>query len=434
MKILNTIKKTVHRLTPRMIISVYHFLLVLSGAIFYRFPSSRLKVIGVTGTSGKSTVVELTAHILRTAGYKTASSSSIQFSLDDQSVRNELKMTMPGRWAMQRFLAQALEKGCQYVVLEITSEGISQHRHRFIDFDALVFTNISPEHIERHGSFEKYLQAKSLLFKGLKKSTKQNKATIINVDDKYTDHFLNFQADRKIGFGQKNNKKLSSGVYLESMELSPSGAQFSFDGNSVSWPLLGEFNVMNGLAAIAVACSQGIPCAKSAQALGQIKSIPGRMEVVVDNPFSVIVDYAHTPKALKSVYETARLGLKGKMILVLGGCGGGRDRWKRPVFGKIAEEFGDIIILTNEDPYEENPMTIIEQIRAGISSSFSGKCSIVLDRERAIKKAINLAQPQDVVIITGKGSESVICEANGRKTPWDDREVVRRLWGEIKGS
>ncbi len=434
MKILRFIKNIVRRITPKFLIGIYHFSLALSGACFYRFPSRRLKVIGVTGTSGKSTVVELIAHIFRTTGHKTASSSSIQFRLNDDIEFNNLKMTMPGRWAMQRFLAQAVKAKCQYAVLEVTSEGISQHRHRFIDFDALVFTNLSPEHIERHGSFEKYLQAKSKLFSGLSKSIKKDKVIIANIDDKYADHFLSFIADRKIGFGQKNRDKTKEGIYLDKITLSPFGSKFTFDNHEVSWPLLGEFNVLNGLAAVAATWSQGISREKSSQALKSVKIMPGRMEIVMDSPFSVIVDYAHTPKALKFVYETVKIGLKGRMILILGACGGGRDHWKRPVFGKIAEEYGDIIILTDEDPYDENPAAIIEQVRAGVSDNFKGKCSIVLDREKAIKKAMHIARPGDVIVITGKGSEPLMCLSGGRKIPWDDRAIVRRLWSEMKAS
>ncbi len=434
MKALGRFKKIIRRIVPQPIINSYHFLLVFSGAVRYRFPSRQLKVIGVTGTSGKSTVVELTAHILRSAGQRTASSSSIQFSLADRSWENRLKMTMPGRWALQRFLAQAVRDGCRYAVLEVTSEGISQHRHRFIDFDVLVFTNLSPEHIERHGGFENYRKAKGKLFAGLAGSSKENKTIIANIDDPQADYFLGFKANRKIGFGCQDKKKTDTGIYLKKVSLSPSGALFQFNGQEVKWPLLGDFNVLNGLAAASVAWSQGIEKKTIAQALGRVEAMPGRMEVVINHPFAVIVDYAHTPKSLKSVYETVKSGLRGKMILVLGSCGGGRDRWKRPIFGKIAGEYGDTIILTNEDPYDENPVAIIEQVHSGVPKDFSGHCSAVPDREKAIKKALCLACPGDAVVITGKGSESLMCLAGGRKIPWDDREVVRRLWAGMKDS
>ncbi len=429
MKTLSKIKKIIHRCAPKRIISFYHLILVFTGAVFYRFPSRKIKVIGVTGTSGKSTVVEFIAQILNSTGHKAASSSSIQFKIGKNIQRNELKMTMPGRWHIQRFLFKAVKEKCEYVILEVTSEGISQHRHRFIDFDTLVFTNLSPEHIERHGGFENYRKTKGLLFASLSKSNKKTKTIIANLDDEQADYFLSFKADQKIGFGKK--KQELPGIYLEEMALSPSGSSFVFNGQKIKWSLLGEFNILNGLAAIATVSAHGIDLQKAASALSNINSIPGRMELIMENPFAVIVDYAHTPKSLKEVYKTVREGLKGKMILVLGSCGGGRDLWKRPVFGKLAGEYGDIIILTNEDPYDENPASIIEQIDAGISKEFSGKRFLILDRAKAIKKALNLAQSGDVIVITGKGSESVICWANGNKTPWDDREMVKNLWSEI---
>lgn len=432
MEMLNKIKVFIWRLAPEKAVNAYHWLWSLGAAVFYGFPSRRLKVIGVTGTSGKSTVVELTTHIMKEAGYRVASSSSICFRLGDQKKENHLKMTMPGRGAMQKFLFQAVRTGCQYAVIEATSEGISQHRHKFIDFDALVFICLSPEHIERHGSFENYRRTKGRLFAQLAKSRKQDKTIIVNVDDRQADYFLSFRADRYLGFGRASREKTKEGVYLEDISLSPQGSRFSFNGQSVEWSLLGEFNVFNGLAAIAAAWSQSIPFDKSAQALRQIKGIPGRMEVAISEPFSVIVDYAHTPKALESVYRTVQQGLKGRLIAVLGACGGGRDKWKRPVFGKLAAEYGQVVILTNEDPYDEDPQQIIDQVKSGIPNDFSGDLSIIPDREKAIRKALQLAQPGDAVVVTGKGSETLMCWANGRKIPWDDREVVRRLWAELR--
>lgn len=429
MKTLSKVKKIIHQITPKWMISIYHRLFVFSGAVFYRFPSRKIKVIGVTGTSGKSTVVELIAQILSSTGHRVASSSSIQFRMGEKIRRNELKMTMPGRWTLQKFLFDAVKEKCEYVILEVTSEGISQHRHRFIDFDTLVFTNLSPEHIERHGGFENYRAAKGSLFASLSKSVKAVKTIVVNLDDEQADYFLSFKADRKIGFGKKRHKL--PGVYLKEMVLSPEGSSFSFNGQKVKWSLLGEFNILNGLAAIAAVSAHGIGFQEAAKVLNGVNIIPGRMEPVIKTPFIVIVDYAHTPKSLKEVYETVKRGLKGRMILVLGACGGGRDRWKRPVFGKLASEYGDIVILTNEDPYDENPASIIEQIDAGIPKEFSGKRFLILDRSKAIKKALNLAQPGDAVIITGKGSESVICQANNEKTPWDDRERVKHFWSEI---
>lgn len=432
MKTLNKIKSLIRDLTPDILVSFYHWLWSLGGAIRYGFPSRGLKVIGVTGTSGKSTVVELTAHILRENGYRVASASSIRFQIADRVEENRLKMTMPGRGAMQRFLYQAKQAECQYAVIEVTSEGISQHRHKFIDFDALVFTCLSPEHIERHGSFDNYRQTKGRLFAQLAKSRKKNRTIIANVNDPQAAYFLSFKSDRRIGFGRKSDQPVDQGVYLEEMSLSAKGGRFIFNGQLVEWPLWGEFNVFNGLAAAAAAWSQGVSLSKSAQALCQIKGISGRMETILSDPFHVIVDYAHTPKALEFVYQTVKQNIKGRLLVVLGACGGGRDKWKRPVFGQLAAKYAQIVILTNEDPYDEDPMQIIEQVQSGVPKDFSGLLLIIPDREAAIKKALQLIKPTDAVVITGKGSESLMCWQNGQKVPWDDRAVVRRELANLK--
>jgi UDP-N-acetylmuramoyl-L-alanyl-D-glutamate--2,6-diaminopimelate ligase len=432
MKTLNKIKSLIRSLTPKTLISFYHWLWSFGGAIRYHFPSRELKVIGVTGTSGKSTVVELTAHILREDGYRVASASSIRFQVADQVEENRLKMTMPGRGAMQRFLYQAKQAQCQYAVIEVTSEGISQHRHKFIDFDALVFTCLSPEHIERHGSFDNYRQTKGRLFAQLAKSRKNNRTIIANVNDPQAPYFLSFKSDRRIGFGRESNNSVDQGIYLEEMSLSAKGGRFVFNGQLVEWSLWGEFNVFNGLAAAATAWSQGVSLSKSAQILSCTKGIPGRMETVLDDPFRVIVDYAHTPKSLEFVYQTVEHNIEGRLLVVLGACGGGRDKWKRLVFGQLAAKYAQVVILTNEDPYDEDPMQIIEQVRSGIPKDFSGQLLIIADRRMAIQKALQLAKPKDAVVITGKGSENLMCWQNGQKIPWDDRAVVRKELASLK--
>jgi len=364
------------KLIPNFILSIYHYCLALSGALFYGFPSKRLVVIGVTGTSGKTTVAEMIYKILNKKN-KTALMSSISFRIGKEEEENKLKMTMPGRMKIQKFLRKAVRKSCKFAVLEVTSEGIKQHRHKFIDFDIAVFTNLSPEHIEAHGSFEKYKQAKLKLFKN-------TEVHIINIDDRYAKDFLDVPG-----------KKIT----------------YSFD--DIKLNILGRFNKYNALAAIKTAVYLGIDEKISRDILEDIKSVPGRMEIVSKKPL-VIVDYAHTPEALKNVYETLK---DKKLICVLGSCGGGRDKWKRPIMGKIAEAYCKKVIVTNEDPYDENPMDIINQV--------AGKKSLkILDRREAIKKAIDLAGSDDTVIITGKGSEPWMCVAKGERISWDDRKIV----------
>ncbi|MBZ9578686.1 UDP-N-acetylmuramoyl-L-alanyl-D-glutamate--2,6-diaminopimelate ligase [Patescibacteria group bacterium] len=417
--ILNVFRKFV----PSFLIDWYHFLLPALSAFLYRFPSKKMIVIGVTGTSGKSTVVNLTTKILTEAGYKVASLSSIKFKIGQKIWPNTLKMTMPGRLELQKFLRKALDANCQYVVLEVTSEGIKQHRHRFIDFDAAVFTNLTPEHIEAHGSFEKYRDAKGKLFNTL---NKKNSVSIINIDDSNTEYFLKFPVDRKYKYGFKEIITPNSRLSVSNCLSGSNGISFEVNNIKFNLCLLGEFNIYNSLAAICVGLSQGINVKTCRSALEKIRKIPGRMEIVVENPFKVFVDYAITPNALEKVYQVIQKSKvksqKSKVICVLGACGGGRDKWKRPVLGELAAKYCNQVIVTNEDPYDEDPMEIIEQIVKGTG----GKAKKILDRRKAIRKALKIAKPGDVVVITGKGCESWICIKNGKKIPWDDREVVRK--------
>jgi len=422
------IKNLIKKFIPSFLIDRYHLLLALLGASLYRFPSRSIKVIGVTGTNGKSTVVNLATKILETAGFKIASLSSIKFKIGKKEWPNTLRMTMPGRFQLQKFLREAVNSGCQYAILEVTSEGIKQYRHKFIDFNVAVFTNLAPEHIEAHGSFENYKRAKSKLFQETKG------IHIINLDDDNAEYFLQFPAEEKYLYTTKKvkTKKLNTKlIKAEKHKPSPRGLRFSVDDTEFNLKLLGDFNVYNALAAICVGLSQGISLKTCRQALEEIKGIPGRMEEVISEPFKVIVDYAFTPNALEKVYKTIQeirnKKQETKMICVLGSCGGGRDKWKRPILGKIAAKYCNEIIVTNEDPYDEDPLAIINQVAEGAH----GKAQKILDRREAIQRALKLADPEDVVIITGKGSEPSICVAGGKRIPWDDREVVREEFKKL---
>ena len=424
------------------------------GAFLYGFPSRKIKVIGVTGTSGKTTVIEMISKILEEAGHKTAVLSSTKFKIGKREEENKLKMTMPGRTKIQNFLNKAAKADCQYAILEVTSEGIKQYRHKFIDFKAAVFTNLSPEHIERHKGFENYKKAKGKLFETTKR------VHIINLDDRNADYFLNFPADETYCYGIDNElkiEKLKIGwklkienwkfIKADAKKISDKGIEFKIRNTKFHLSLLGDFNIYNALAAICVGLSQGIELEICKRALNKIKGVPGRMEVVVKGPFTVVVDYAHTPEALKKVYQTIRNFISqyggpnsnlrvpiSEMVCVLGACGGGRDKWKRPVMGEIAAKYCDKIIITNEDPYDEDPFQILSMVRSGISKSQFPNSNLyeILDRRKAIRKSLQLAGAKNVVIITGKGSEPWMCVKNGKKIPWDDRQIVKEEMKKIK--
>jgi UDP-N-acetylmuramoyl-L-alanyl-D-glutamate--2,6-diaminopimelate ligase len=387
-------------------------LLAFLGAVIYGFPSKKIEVIGVTGTNGKTTVVNMVAGVLEEKEYKVASLSSVKFKIAEKETPNMLKMTMPGRFKIQKFLKQAVLAGCQYAILEVSSEGVKQHRHRFIDFSVAVFTNLSPEHIESHGGFERYREAKGKFFKAVKK------IHIINIDDKNAEYFLQFPAEEKYFYTNKKENELFRG-------------KNTIKGQDINLKLqmIGEFNVYNALAAIAAGLSQGIDFETSKKALEKIKGIPGRVELVITNPFKIIVDYAVTPDALEGLYKTVEKEFSPKkLICVFGACGGGRDKWKRKELGKIADNYCQKIILTNEDPYDEDPQKIISQIAEGIK----GEHENIIDRREAIKKAIELADLGDVITVTGKGCEPQMALANGKKISWSDRKAIEEEFNKIK--
>ena len=407
-----TAKTIIKKFTPNFLLRFYHFCWAFLGAFLFGFPgyNKNMKIIGVTGTSGKSTTSDLITRILEEpfdsaqgrSNYKVASISTIRFKIGAKEWENKYKMTMPGRFVIQKFLKQAKNAGCKYFVLEVTSEGIRQFRHKFINFDTAVFTNLTAEHIESHGGFENYRNEKLKLFRATKN------IHVMNADDENAKYFLNIPARQKIKFSIIDAKK------------------YDFKLN-----LIGDFNVLNALAAISVAKAYGVDFETCKRALEKAKGIAGRMEVVSENP-KIIVDYAHTPEQLEAVYKSLTTNYSlptTNLICVLGSCGGGRDKWKRPVLGKIAVKYCREIIITNEDPYDENPLSIMKEIESGFSQIRNQKSEIlnyklILDRKEAIQGAVKSAKPGDVVIITGKGSEPWMCVENGKKIPWDDRQIA----------
>jgi len=414
-KTLRVVEKLIPRKLYRAGQPIYHYLLALAGAIIYRFPSRKIKVVAITGTKGKTSTTEILATILETAGYKVATTSTLQFKIGDQVRRNLYKMSMPGRMFMQKFLRQAVSANCDYAILETTSEGVKTFRHKFINFDGLIFTNISPEHIESHGSYEKYLTAKLEYAKALAHSPKLNKVIVVNGDDVESPKFLAFAPGaRQISFTLHQ---------AEPLEINESGINFTLAGQTIKTKMLGQFNLYNMLAATTLAQAIGIPIEKIKLALEGLAGIRGRVEFVTINSskqdFDVVVDYAHTADSLEKFYQT----FSGRrLICVFGATGGGRDHWKRPEMGKIADKYCSEIILTDDDSYDEDPQMIAGAIADGITSH---QPEIITDRRLAIRSALAKAQAGDVVTLTGKGTDPFLMGPNGQKTPWDDATVVR---------
>lgn len=465
-KVLSFIKNIFPKRLFLAISPAYHFTLAWLAAFIYRFPSNKLIVIGVTGTSGKTSTVYMIAKALAGAGYKAGFSSTAMFSDGDGEWLNDKKMTMVGGLFNQRFLRSLVKNRCQYAIIETTSEGIKQFRHRFINYDILLFTNLFPEHIESHGSYDNYRTAKGELFGHLKRCktkyrdenhfvvspsselrkldlSRVKKTIIANGDDKEAPYFLNFWSEAKFAYASNSNIKIDDLAFngdasrikdlrivnFGDIEATENGTSFNLEDSRIYLKILGGFNAQNATAAAVCSLSQDIPMDKIKASLESIKTLSGKMEKIdAGQDFTAVVDYAFEPNALTKLYEVVSMFPKKKTIHVLGSCGGGRDRARRPVLGQIAGKNADIVIVTNEDPYDDNPGQIIEDVALGAlqAGKEEGQNLFkILDRREAIAKAVALAKAGDFLLVTGKGSEQFICVENGAKIPWDDRAVLK---------
>lgn len=406
--------------------NLLHYFYAFYGAVRFVFPSDELLVIGVTGTSGKSSTIYFLKQVLEFVGFKVGALSTIEFCVAGQCELNDKKMTMLGRTFIQQKLREMVRAGCQIAIIETTSEGYLQHRHQFINYDTIVLTNLYPEHIEAHGGFENYKAAKLGIFEYVSKLKKKNlkakrieKTAIVNGASEYAEEFLQYNFEKKIRFQASESKYQS--------------------------PLYGEHNEENLACVAAIARSLDISEEKIKLAISQIKSPPGRIEFISGAEkfgFRVIVDYAFEPVALQKLYDVVKLlDVKGRIIHVCGSTGGGRDKSRREPIGKLVGEQADIFIVTDEDPYDEDPMEIIKTVSAGAQSvglpatpasglawragkKLGENLFEILDRKVAIQKALELAHTGDLVLVTGKGSEQAMCVKSGL-IKWDDREIVR---------
>lgn len=394
----------------RTLLTPYHYLLAVGATMLHGFPARKLTVIGVTGTKGKSSVAEMLYAILTEAGYKTALAGTIRFVVGKESEPNLFKMTLPGRGFIQTFLRKAVDASCTYAVIEITSEAARQYRHLGLDLDVLVFTNLQKEHIEAHGGMENYFRAKFAIAESLERSRKRPRSIVANVDDVRGRYFLNIAVENKVPFSISDAAEA---------RVDDKGVSFSYKGVSFSLSHPGTFSILNALAAIKAAEAVNVSLTTCAKALLELSLIPGRVEHIdVGQNFLAIVDYAHTTDSLKALYDA--FGNRRK-ICVLGNTGGGRDAWKRPEMGRIAGEACAEVILTNEDPYDEDPREIIDAMAKGMHHT----PTIIMDRREAIRHALTIARDNDAVLISGKGTDPYIMEANGKRTLWNEAEVVR---------
>jgi len=519
---------------PAWALRVYHFILAFVGHAVYGFPSKRMIVFGVTGTKGKTTTCAALAHVLEQAGFTVALSSTATFKIGKVVETNQYKVSMPGRCMIPRFLSKALKAGCRIAIIESTSEGVLQFRHRFIDYDFFVFTNVYPEHLERHGGFEHYKNAKLELVRRLRRSKLKNfgdapwfhlkpkssevssddhpdsssaeardtnvhkdvlqqspeqqyafpsvsdgmdnhrrKGIIVNLDDEYADEFLDAAGDvEKIGVTIQESSKDSSAAgpagqaRMERQAFAGDirdprseiqkniAAQHSnitiracgwnedsihYQDTSYHLRVPGLFNARNIALASAAASFVGVSFAEALRFSERFEGVPGRWEVLSKGDIVVVIDYAHEPFSLEEILKLTKARYRCPIVHVFGATGGGRDGWKRPKMGEISARYADRIVLTNDDPYDENQIAIVNAIVAGIDDP--EKVEIELDRSRAIRRALEIASAmrcddsegdgdkssKGVVLITGKGSETVQCFERGTKVEYNDRRVVESL-------
>jgi UDP-N-acetylmuramoyl-L-alanyl-D-glutamate--2,6-diaminopimelate ligase len=405
----------------------YHYLLAVSGNIRYGFPARKMKIVGVTGTNGKSTTVELVNSVLKEGGFKTGMTSTVAFEIAGERRDNLTNRTTLGRWGLQKLLAEMVEKGCTHAIIEVASEGIAWHRVLGIPFDVVVFTNLSPEHLNFHKTMENYRNTKGKIFKGLKNSLNKGipKTIIVNTDDKEANYFLSFNADKKITFGLNKGEIWATNIYF--------GAKTEYElvDNSKKYLVKSElparFNIYNMLAAYAVGKAFNIKAEKIIKGIQLVKNVKGRMEQIPNKKNKrVIIDYAVTPDAFELLFKELRRTTTGKIISVFGATGD-RDKGKRPKLGEVAAKLTDYTILTEEEPYSENSMNIIKEIESGIKKIKNNSYEIVLDRKEAIETAIKKAGANDTVVVTGMGHQKYRNVGGENKVAWDEAKIIKEI-------
>lgn len=407
----------------------YHKMMATAAATFYRFPASEMAVIAVTGTNGKTTTCNIIHHIFMQSGQKTGLLTTVNFKVGEASEVNLNKQTTVSPWLLQRKLREMADAGCQVVVVEATSHAMVQSRLWGINVDTAVFTNLTNDHVNYHGSFDAYKEAKGRLFAGLNASNRKpdlQKIGVVNQDDPSAEYFNAFPVDQLFQYGiQKGN------YAARNLEERPDGTKFLLripNGEvEVDFNIPGRVNVYNALAAATVAVAHHINLQTIKAALENMPQVPGRMEIIDEGQdYSIVVDYAHAEDSLEQLLAMFKGLASGRLILVFGATGGGRDKTKRPKMGAVAHKYADVIVVTDDDPYEEDENEIAAMIREGIPREEGEGLWQVLDRREAVRLGLEMAKPGDVVVIAGKGGEEV--QVIGKeKIPYDDRQVVREI-------
>lgn len=391
---------------------------------FHDYPSRDMRVIGITGTNGKTSISYMTRAMLRKMGFRVGLIGTIQIMIEDEVL--PIHNTTPDVVELQSTIAMMRDKGMDYVVMEVSSHALDQNRVAGMEFDTVVFTNLTQDHLDYHKTLENYKLAKARLFDmvGDKANVKRGKCAVINIDDEAGKTMLEHADCRHLTYAINNDASLKA----ENIQVLASGAKFDIKTEHGVLPLdlkiTGIFNVYNVMAAVGAALAEGLPPAVIKATLDEFTSVPGRFELVRGGQdFAVIVDYAHTPDGLENILKTARQIAKKRIITVFG-CGGDRDNTKRPIMGRIAAELSDVVIATSDNPRTEDPQRILDMVVAGVQEKIGDKQhEDIIDRRQAIFRAVELAETDDIVVIAGKGHENYQI-LKDKTIHFDDKEVA----------
>ena len=397
-------------------------------AAYYDFPARKLAVIGITGTDGKTTTSHILHHILKQAGIKAGYISTLSADFGDETVETGLHVTTPGAPQIQAYLARMAEAGLTHCILEMTSHGLAQGRLQAVDIDVAALCNVMHEHLDFHGSWENYRAAKAIMFRMLSQSHRKPglaKAAIVNADDPSADYFLAIPADQHVSYGIHH----PADYRAEAICCRPDSTSFAVQGKAIEMRLVGEFNVSNALAAISAARQLKVGWGDIQQGIAALDLVSGRMERIDEGQdFIAIVDFAHTPNALKRALEAGRAMLAaGKRLIAVFGSAGLRDVEKRRIMAEIAVGLADMTLLTAEDPRTESLDDILEMMAQGCKAAgaVEGETFLrVRDRGEAIYQACRMARAGDAVMVCGKGHEQSMCFGT-TEHPWDDRAAMR---------
>ncbi|MBR5112321.1 MAG: UDP-N-acetylmuramoyl-L-alanyl-D-glutamate--2,6-diaminopimelate ligase, partial [Clostridia bacterium] len=386
---------------------------------FYSHPERKLKIIGITGTNGKTTTAFVIRSSLEAMGHKTGMIGTVKNVLGN-GIEVPAALTTPDPFELFSLFEKMAENGCEYCVMEVSSQALDQRRVDGIHFDCAVFTNLTQDHLDYHETFENYKAAKHMLFENAS-------VGIFNIDDEAAEYMMSNTPCRKVTYSANEN---TTDYSAKNIRLTASGVKYELVSNSnigrISFRVPGKFSVYNSMCAAVCMIELGMDFTQTVEAVSDCAGVPGRMEIVeTDTPYTVLIDYAHTPDSLQNAIVTLKEVTPGRVIAVFG-CGGDRDKTKRPIMGEIGTTLADVAVITSDNPRSEDPDEIIKDILAGVSKHPNAKVIVDADRTEAIGKALEIAEENDVILLAGKGHETYQILSTG-KIHYDEREIIANL-------